>query len=444
MLLAAVHLPLPSPRMAAMIKKIQALFPTGGLLHQAAILTLGTLLGRGIAILAMPLLARIYTPNDFSILASYSATLGILAIIACLRLDVAITMPEEEDVAASLLAIALISSIIITIIVATIVLFFDDRLYVMLPRLSGSTVIWLLPLGTLMIGVYQAIQFWATRKKKFGDISKTRITQGIGGVAAMMTLGLSGVGAVGLAIGHMIMNGAGAVGLGIRAFVAEPTMLRNVSKESMLAAVRAYRRFPLWSLPEALANVAGLQIPILLVAAMGESGEAGQLMLAMQVMVTPMALVGSSVGQVYISRAPSEQRAGKLREFTLSIIRRLAFLGAIPITLIGLSSYWIFPLVFGENWARAGLLAAMMVPWIVAQFIWSPISTVVLLQNQNKEYFFFSLLFSIFRIGGVFAALSTLNSSMGSVAFCIVNAIFYMVLTIIFAILPALRGHNDG
>ncbi|NGM44573.1 oligosaccharide flippase family protein [Rhodobacter sp. SGA-6-6] len=427
-----------------MIERLRRHLPRGGLMHHAAVLTMGTLLGRGIAVLAMPFLTRIYTPDDFSALASYSAVLGILAVIACLRFEVAIPLPESDGTAVSLLVAALLGPIVIAAVAALVILLAGHQLAALFPRMASPAILWLLPPGVLLVGMFQAMQFWATRKKQFADVARTRVTQAVAGVSAMLALGLGGIGAAGLTFGHMVMQGAGALGLGIRTLRADPHLLRGVTRQGMFAAAREYRRFPLWSMPEALANVAGLQIPILLIAAFADTDEAGQLMLAMQVMVMPMALVGSSLGQVYLSRAPTEHREGRLAAFTLSIVRRLALFGAPPIAVLGLTAPWTFPLVFGENWARAGVIAAMMVPWIVAQFSWSPISTVVLITNQAKKFFFVAIVTLALRAGVVAFFLLTLGSENGTFALCLVNVCFYLLLLIVFTIIPQRRPASSS
>jgi O-antigen/teichoic acid export membrane protein len=147
--------------------------------------------------------------------------------------------------------------------------------------------------------------------------------------------------------------------------------------------LRRYRRFPVFSTPEALFNVAGVQVPVLLIAA-NSGTEAGFLLLAMQVMTAPMALLGSSISQVYMSRAPEEMREGRLAPFTLSIMRRLVLVGVGPLMVVGALSPFVFPWVFGPNWARAGEIVTWLVPWMALQFIASPVSMVLHTVNRQS------------------------------------------------------------
>jgi O-antigen/teichoic acid export membrane protein len=405
------------------IGKFRSWVGENSFLRQAVVLTVGTLLGRAIAVLAMPVLTRIYSPDDFSVLASYSAILGMLAVIACLRLEIAIPMPEDEDIALDLLTLSLICTIAVALITVVVLLLAFDPILSALSAVDTALVLWLVPLGGLLVGSYQAFQFWATRQKLFTDIARTRVGQAAAGVVAMLGLGAMSVGPVGLSLGHMLMSGAGALGLAWRALRDSPDLLRRVSLTRARRTLLAYRRFPIWSMPEALANVAGLQIPILIIASAAPPGEAGHLMVAMQVMLLPMALVGNSIGQVYLSRAPEEHRNGRLGPFTLSIVRRLALVGALPIAIVGLSAPWTFPLVFGADWTRSGEIAAMMVPWIILQFVVVPVSMSFHVVGHTMRAMQLQVAGFILRFGGVLFATQLHAPLVPSMVTA--NAVFY-------------------
>ncbi len=56
----------------------------------------GTVGGRLIALAAMPLVTRLYSPQDFALLAVYLATVSLIGAIACLRFDVAIPVAQDD------------------------------------------------------------------------------------------------------------------------------------------------------------------------------------------------------------------------------------------------------------------------------------------------------------------------------------------------------------
>ena len=87
---------------------LQRLKPKSAFARGVGVLVGGTAFAQAIAVLALPLLTRLYTPDDFSVLAVYAAVLGISSVVACLRLEIAIPMPEDEGTAINLMLLGLI------------------------------------------------------------------------------------------------------------------------------------------------------------------------------------------------------------------------------------------------------------------------------------------------------------------------------------------------
>jgi O-antigen/teichoic acid export membrane protein len=142
------------------------------------------------------------------------------------------------------------------------------------------------------------------------------------------------------------------------------------------STLHQYRRYPIYSTPESFFNTAGAQIPIILVAAHG-GNEAGFLMLAMQLMATPISLLGGAISQVYVSRAPQSFKEGNLAVYTRSIMLRLLKVGLLPFSIIGILAPWVVPFIFGSNWSRVGEITTWILPWMILQYIVSPVSMVL-------------------------------------------------------------------
>jgi len=195
----------------------------------------------------------------------------------------------------------------------------------------------------------------------------------------------------------MLNIGAGSLRLTLDMLRYDGIARTRLRKEDLIRTFRTYHRYPLYSTPEALANIAGLQIPVLFIAAHA-GAEAGFLLLAQQIMTAPMTLLGSSISQVYISRAPGELQAGRLAEFTATILRRLMQVGIAPLILIGLIAPHAFPLIFGAQWIRAGEIVSLMVPWIILQFLASPVSMVLHVTGRQHWALMLQVTGLIFRI----------------------------------------------
>jgi O-antigen/teichoic acid export membrane protein len=393
-----------------------------GFLGDVLKLSFGTLAGRLISLIALPVVTRLYSPEDFALLAIYLALMSPLAVAACLRLEIAIPLVETEREAADLLTLALAVLALVTALLMLPALLMPGQVASALGAPALAPYVWLVPLGVAMAGSYSALQAWATRARRFGAIARTRVGQAVAGVSAMVSLGWAGVAPFGLLLGNMFNIGAGGVSLAASALVRDGAMLRAVRLRNLAPAFRRNRRYPLFSTPEALFNVAGVQVPVLLVAAYA-GAEAGFLLLAMQVMSAPMNLLGSSISQVYVSRAPTEYREGRLAPFTLAIMRRLLLVGVGPLILAGALAPVVFPPLFGPEWARAGEIVTWLVPWMALQFIASPVSMVLHMVGRQNWAMYLQTAGLAIRGGGVLLAIKFSTDPV--VAFALASAAFY-------------------
>ena len=71
-------------------------------------LTGGTVVAQAIALGFLPILTRIYSPEDFGILTLYIAISGILVVFATLRFEAAIMLPASDRHAADLVALVVL------------------------------------------------------------------------------------------------------------------------------------------------------------------------------------------------------------------------------------------------------------------------------------------------------------------------------------------------
>src|SRR3954447_18290705 len=93
----------------------------GAFARHVVTLASGTAIAQFLLLLPMALLTRLYTPADYGTLAVYSSTLTVLLVLASLRYEAAIPLPEDDDAAGSLLALTLIVLAAMGVLVALLV-----------------------------------------------------------------------------------------------------------------------------------------------------------------------------------------------------------------------------------------------------------------------------------------------------------------------------------
>ena len=384
---------------------VNRLLPRASFARSVGVLAGGTAAAQALGVLALPVITRLYTPADFSVLAVYVSILGIVAGVACLRLDIAIPLPERDEDAANLLAVALLCSTAMAFLAALSVWWFPEHIVNASGQPGLRSFLWMIPLGIWLASAYSAIQFWATRKKRFTAIARTRVGQTAGSSITKLAGGLlNALGPFGLLLGQLIGSGAGVFGLGRTAWREDKQALQSITWADMRRVFRAYDRFVKYSTFEAFANNGAIQLPVIIIAAVALGPEAGYLFLAMQAMAIPIGLIGGAVSQVYLSRAPDEYRAGQLGPFTLKAIAGLMRTGVGPLLFAGIVSPVAFPIVFGADWQRAGEMVAWMTPWFILQFVSSPVSMSLHVTNNQRTALLLQLFGFVLRVGGAWLA----------------------------------------
>jgi len=413
---------------------LNGLIPRGMLkssfVKRVGVLVGGTAIAQLVAISALPILTRLYTPESFSALAVYSSVLAMLSVVACLRFEIAIPLPHSDRTAASLCVLSMFSVIITSLIVGLFVIVIPE----VFNFVTGNKIsqhLWLIPLGVLAVGMYNALQYWCTRKKKFGLISKTRITQSISGTSVKVGVGyfLNGMPA-GLLIGQLIAGGMGSFSLGIHLLKHDWQLFKSLKLNYLKAAFKRFDKFPKYSTLEAFANAGSIQIPIILIAYYAVGAEAGYLMIAMQLLSAPMGLIGAAVAQVYLSEGAEQFNKNELKQFTYKTILNLAKVAFLPLLLIALASPIFIPYVLGEQWQRTGVLITWMAPWFFMQFITSPVSMSLHITGKQKIAFVLQLTGLVLRIGGVILAILINERYIGEF-YALSGFVFYSVYLIV-------------
>ncbi|MEM2045975.1 MAG: oligosaccharide flippase family protein [Candidatus Bathyarchaeia archaeon] len=358
-------------------------FGRGSFARNVAVLAGGTALGQAISVLASPILTRLYTPDDFGVLAVYSSILGILSVVASWRYELAIPLPDKDEDAVSLVALSLGIVLLMSFLVGLGIWLLGNQIVQWVNTPALRPYIWFLPVGVLLVGWYQVFNYWAVRNKDFVVIAKTKLNQGIGSASTQVVAGFLKFGPVGLLIGQVLGQSAGVLGLALQFWKNQRTTGFNIVNIGFIA--QRYKRFPLLSVWPAFVNSIGLQLPILALSGIYGSQVTGWFALTNKVFGVPLSLISASTASVLLGQAAEDCRLGNnhmnmlfwkvIRQQSLIVLPILLFVPLYPI---------VFPLIFGQDWKQSGIYASVWIFAMVANFITSPIGGILdVLERQD-------------------------------------------------------------
>jgi O-antigen/teichoic acid export membrane protein len=346
----------------------------------------GTFLAQGLTVAISPLLTRLYTPTDFGILAVMLTLVGTLATFSSMRYEVALPIPEDEEVAANLLVANLIIVGITTVIAALGVFIFKSYLLRLLQAPQLGPYLWLFPVSLLGIGVYEVLSFWGIRRQAYKMLSRTRITQSLAQVAVQLGMPFFLHGPAGLLVGDAVGRSQGSGTLGRWVLKTEAEHLKKVTKKGMIAALKRYRDFPIFNTSTTFMNNFTLRIPGLFLAAQFGPAVAGLYALGQRVFVLPETVIAASVGKVFYGEAArigAGDPQGLMKLFWRTVAR-MTLLGVPVIVALAVAARVLFPIIFGEQWRMGGVYAQYLAFVSLVDFMSSCAgSTIFVLERQG-------------------------------------------------------------
>jgi lipopolysaccharide exporter len=375
-------------------------FALGGVARSVLLVGGASALGQGALILASPVLARLYTPEAFGLLAVYAGLITVLLAVSSLRFDMAIPIASDAEEAIYLLLLGVLIAFGFSGILMLVVVLWGEQLASFFGARGLTPFLWLLPVALFVASVSQAASSWAIYQRTFNALGRMRAIQGLAQAMSQAVLGAVRVGPVGLIVGDLAGRAVGTELL-IRPLV---TAVRSTRIE--LATMRRHARerwgFARVMTVASLLNGLALQVPFLLIPVLFDLESAGRFYLAYRMLILPASLVAAGVSQVFFGEA-SSRRGDPQRLHDLALNAAISLLVfAIPTyTMVAVAGSNMIELLFGPQWTTSGLfvqiMAASLIPWTVA----SPISALLLIGQRERESLFFTALELVLKAGAL-------------------------------------------
>ena len=355
----------------------------------------GTTIAQAIPFAFSPIITRIYSPEDFGIFALYFSILGLIGIIATARYEIAIVLPKTDEDAINILVLSLGITIFLTFVISLLIIFFKDSILNLFNAQDLGNLLYFVPLSLLLVGFYNSFNYWSNRKKRFNNISNSRIAQSTGTGFGQVGFGVSGIFG-GMILGNIIGSIFSTTIL-IKNFLKNDTQLiKNIDKNKVIKEMKIYKDFPLVNSFHAFSDVIKTSLSVILISTYFDSAILGFYTLSLRVLQAPLGIIGSSFGQVLYQRFnTAKDNDESIYEIAKSVIIKL-ILFALPIFI---TLYFIAPelfaFVFGEKWKIAGEYTQILLPYLFMNFIISPISQIPIILDKQKKFFYLSLIGNI-------------------------------------------------
>lgn len=358
----------------------------------------GTTIAQAIPIAISPILTRIYTPHDFGVFALFTAITSILSVIGTGRYELAIMLPTKDVNATNIIVLSSIIAFFISLLSFLVIFIFNTQITTILGNPEISNWLYLIPISLFITGIYQNLNYWNNRKKRYKQLADNRIIQSTTTAITNIGMGSQGLGTSGLIIGSILGQGIATVLLSKKLWDADNRLFYKIKKLKIFAMLRKYMDFPKHSLPTALLDTLSINAPLFILTQLFSTTIVGYYSFSYKLLQLPMSLIGTSVSQVFYQQF-SELKGNYIeqKKLLLSVWKKQFMLGLIPFSILFFFGEEIFSFLFGNHWAVAGKIASVLSTMIFFMFISSPTSSVFTVLRIQKIGLYFGVFVLITR-----------------------------------------------
>jgi O-antigen/teichoic acid export membrane protein len=402
----------------------------------------GTTIAQAIPIALMPLLTRMYTPEDFGMFALFIAVTTTIAAVAGARYESAIMLPSKDEDAINIASLSLILITVVSLVTLMSVSLFNKEISNMLDNEDIGFWLYFSPLSIFMIGVLNNLNYLNVRKMLYKDIAKANIYKSVGMTTVQLLVGLIKSGVTGLIGGQIFAHLVSNYRLAIN---AKNNYEMKFSWLGIVKVAKRYKNFPMYATPSTFINTSSLQAPILLLSYLFSQTITGYFSIVMRIISLPVSLLGNSIGQVLfqsISHKCNVEKHSEIASDVEGALRKLVFIGIIPFSFLVVFADLLFGVVLGEMWYQAGVYAQFLSVWGFFLFIHSPLTPLFDVFEKQRQALFFTTSLFLARIIFMLLAYSLYQNALYVVvAYSIAGVIFNLVILFYLLKISAIRPY---
>ncbi|PCD00060.1 lipopolysaccharide biosynthesis protein [Halopseudomonas pelagia] len=408
----------------------------------------GTAGAQMVAMAFMPIITRLYGPENYGVLGVFLGLVAMTVPVAALTYPMSIVLPSRDDEGRNLVKLSIILAIGVAALSAVLLHFFGGQLVALMGVEAITPFLMLLPLAMFCGAALETAQQWLIRKQRFKVTARVAVAHSIIHNIGRSTAGLIHASAAMLVITTALgpLLHAGMLFFGIRRDKAigrkhpedQPTEVSTI-----LGVAGRYSDFPIYRAPQMLINAVSQNLPTLVLAAYFGASAAGFFAICKQTLSMPTHLIGKSVADVYypkLAKAIQEEQA--ITGMLLKAFIGLAAVGLVPFATVFFFGPWLFSFVFGTEWAIAGEFARWLALSEYAVFISRPCTVAAPALRLQRRYLAIEVISTIMRVSSLFIGALWLQDALGTVIAFAMASIFIYTSLIFIVLYEARKWHK--
>jgi lipopolysaccharide exporter len=370
----------------------------------------GTIIAQLISILSVPVITRMYGPQEYGHLTLFLSTASILIPLATLRIESRLVVTANSEIAGTMLRDAFKIAFVFCLFVnaLTFIYFFTASSYNFLKCLVSSILFTLVLFAQALGIVFVQV---ALRVKLDGIISQSSVIQNFSTVSTQMLFGFWNP------VGNLLISGfiAGRF-LGHLSLLAEVKKLYEFGNKQKQNLIKLYQKQLVLNkslISASFIDSSILGLPAILIGAKFGLEYAGYIGLSQTLLMVPITLIAGTFGSIIISElanlsTASDSSFQQNRELLSYIGKKLVVAALIFVLITGLAGPSIFLIALGSSWESASSLVSILALPFAVTLVWQPFMNVYLVQQLYGKYLRISItrIVVALTIAGLFMVLN--------------------------------------
>jgi lipopolysaccharide exporter len=359
-------------------------------IKDSATLALAPFITQVLGFLLIPVITRYYSPKMFGVAALFIVVSSFFGELSNLSLSSALLLPKDEKTVNVVFLLNITMSVLVTIIsIVFISLPFANNLLRNYLHEELTGYLWLIPIFTLLQGLYLTLRYLNTRYKKFNRLTGSSVISYLGENSYLLIIGIKGEASGINILISLFISSIIKVGI-LVSFIKSKFLIglkETFSSQELIKGLIKYQKFPKYLLPSNIVSRLTNDIPVMLLSVFFAPQIVGFYALANRVLRMPTTLIGNSIGEVYFQRATTYNKT-ELKEKTILLFDKLLIIGLMPLAILVILGEEIFYIFLGEGWSESGLFAQIMGLTIFVRFLMNPaMYLMVILEKQNIQLY---------------------------------------------------------
>lgn len=330
-------------------------------------------------LLFIPILARIYTVEDFGVFGIVSSGVLILATVCGFKYEQAILISNNQNdgyvsfILSNLIAFT-INVISLLVIIFLYCIGFLEFFYIFIPILSCLTFL------------MESLTLYISLQSKYTFLSISRVAVSISNNVSKSFIGYFFSNGFGLIYGQFI-------GLMTFVFIYLKYSFKKISprvrKKDLTEHLLRDKRFATIYLPQSILNVLTHNLPAIILSLKFDPIVIGKVWMIIRILQLPLGVIGDTFKNVF---TPILNHHKNKNEVFIKVTFGMFFIAIAAIVITNSLSAYIFPLVLGNEWDGVDVYANYLVFYAVTGILISPAIAIVLINKSLKVQLYYELL----------------------------------------------------